>query len=120
MGAVTEIGGVRDDSRATLKAVQWTLTTADDEGQAWSGGAKLRDKSVQVAGTFGSGTVTLKGSNDGVNYVDLKDPLGNTISFTAAGLKQVLEFCRFYKPVITGSTDAEVTVTIMAGGGGPY
>ncbi len=50
------------------------------------------DKTVQVNGTFGvGGTCIIEGSLDGVNYYQLKDPTGTLISFTAAGLRAVLE-----------------------------
>lgn len=72
------------------------------------------DRSVQVGGTFGTGgTVVLEGSNDGATYATLKDPFGNDISFTAAGLKQVVEICKYMRPRVTagdGTTAIDVTL----------
>ena len=121
--AYTEVGGVRDDVRAKVQAIQWAVATADGTGgsPAWSGGTKLRDKSVQISGTWGGATCEFEGSNDGVTYFTLKDPAGNSLQFSANGLKQILEFCRFYRPRLsTAGSGAALTVTLMAGGGGAY
>ena len=73
----------------------------------------LSDRSVQVTGTFGSGgTVVLEGSNDGgTTWTTLKDPFGTALSFTAAGLSQVVEGALQMRPRITagdGTTDLNV------------
>ena len=55
--------------------------------------ANSGDRTVQVTGTFGAGgTVIVEGSLDGTNWYQLKDTGGTLISFTAAGLKSVLEY----------------------------
>ena len=60
------------------------------------------DRSVQVAGTFGTGgSVTLYGSNDGTNYIALTDPQGNAITKTAAGVEQVMEQALTMRPQVT-------------------
>lgn len=76
----------------------------------------LADKSIQVTGTFGSGgTVVLEGSNDGSNWETLNDPQGTAISFTAAGMYQVLENTKMIRPSVTagdGTTDLDVTMVV--------
>jgi len=42
---------------------------------------------VQVTGTFGGATIALQVSNDGTNFVTLKDGTGSDITFTAAGMR---------------------------------
>jgi hypothetical protein len=71
---------------------------------------------VQVQGTFGaSGSVSVEGSNDGVNYHTLRDPQGVSLTFTAAGLKAVLELTRFIRPRVTaGDGTTALTVTLVA------
>lgn len=66
--------------------------------------------SVQVTG-ISAGTVTLAGSNDGTNYVTLKDTAGSDISFTAAGMADFSTSCAYIKPVESSAADAVVTVT---------
>jgi hypothetical protein len=74
------------------------------------------DRSVQVAGTGGTGlNVPIEGSNDGTNWVTLKDPFSNPIVFTAAGLAQVTEISRFIRPRIAGgdgTTNVNVTIVM--------
>lgn len=78
----------------------------------------LSEKTVQVTGTFGTGgTVALEGSNDGTNYETLKDPQGNSLSFTAAGLEAVQENPRFIRPnVSAGDGTTALTVTLAVKG----
>lgn len=87
---------------------QWTLTGTDSSAPfAFSSWA---DKSVQVgtAGdTFNGGAVVLEGSNDGgASWYLLDNPQGTGLTFTAAGLKQVLE--------ITGLVRARASVAVTS------
>ena len=79
-------------------------------GMGWS------DRSVQLAGTAGAGlNVVIEGSNDGVNWVTLKDPFANPITFTTAGLAQVTEISRFIRPRVAGgdgTTNVNVTIVM--------
>lgn len=94
-----------------------TITNGDDGDALESPGAA--DRSIQVIGTFGTGgSVTLEGSNLPSPSVDadwftLTDPLGNDLTFTAAGGKQIGEVTRHIRPHCTagdGSTDLDVYV----------
>lgn len=67
--------------------------------------------SVQMTGTFGA-AVTLAGSNDGTNFVTLKDISGSDISLTAAGVVDFRTAVLYIKPVEAGVTDVDVTVTL--------
>lgn len=71
------------------------------------------DRSVQINGTFGGATVTLRGSNDGVNYVTLTDPQGNAISATSATLEAVTEITRFVRPEVSGGAGVNVNVYLL-------
>lgn len=71
------------------------------------------DKSIQVVGVFGGATVTIEGSNiPGVPvYSTLNDAEGVALTFTSAGLKQVLENTYWIRPVVTSlgaTTDLDV------------
>ena len=72
--------------------------------------------SVQVTGTFGGATIALQVSNDGTNYVTLKDSTGSDITFTAAGMREFSTAALFIKPTSSGGTDDNVTVTITLRG----
>ncbi len=81
----------------SVVACTYALTTADHTGTAINTPEWGR-KSVQFAGTWGGGTAVLEGSNDGTNYVTLRDPQGISLSFTGDGLKQVLEDVSSVRP----------------------
>lgn len=105
---VTAVG--RGDG-STLK-VQWTPVTEADTCAPVTY-PECSDKSFQIEGTFGGSTTVLKGSNDGTNYEGLRDPGGTAISFTAAGLKAVLENTVFIQPVSSSGSSQILTITML-------
>lgn len=95
--------------------VIWTLTTANADGAPVEL-PHYPDKTVQIEGTFGSGTLTMQGTNDSTNYQTLTDPQGNTIAKVGAALEAIQENPRKIRPNLTGSTGATVTVTMLCKG----
>lgn len=93
--------------------IEWDLTTADADGE----GVEIPgapDKTFQATGTFGSGTLTLEGSNDGgTTWFGLHDPSVTAISLTAAGGGAILENPLLIRPSLSGSTGATVSVYIL-------
>lgn len=91
--------------------VKWLALANGDQGRAVSPSAWY-DRSVQVVGTLGvGGSVTIQGTNNGTVWVTLTDPLGNALTFTAAGLKQISELSHQLRPVVTagdGTTAIDV------------
>jgi hypothetical protein len=109
---ITPVEGTRH-ARGIMK-IQWVGKTDDTFVEADC--ADFADRSVQIAGTFAGGTsVSVLGSNDGTNYVALRNALtGNAITKTAAALEVIAELTAFVKPsVLSGSAD-EITITIIA------
>lgn len=98
-----------------MRTATWTLGNADTGNAAdmhrWS------DRTVQVVGTFGAATVVIQGSNDNTNWVTLNDSNGAALSFTAAGMKVILENPIWIRAVSSGGTGTAVSV-IVAGAGG--
>jgi hypothetical protein len=92
--------------------VQWSGVTEADTCVAVEIPDKA-DKSVQVAGTFGSATAILEGSNDGTNFSGLRSPDSVAISLTATGLKQVLENTRYVRPSMSGGTGQSLTISMV-------
>lgn len=81
--------------------VSWTGLLNGDDGSPVQFGA-FTDRSIQFVGTFGTGgTIVLEGSNDGVNYVALTDPQGNSISKTSASIEAISEATRYVRPRVT-------------------
>lgn len=68
--------------------------------------SKFSRGSIQAAGTFGTTTFTVQVSNDGSAWATAKDPLGNDVTFTAAGLKYInmgARYLRLTAPSGTGT-----------------
>lgn len=96
----------------------WTLTGTDTgvlstTGPTFVSNPQGTDRSVQVTGTFGGGTVLIEGSNDGVNWVTLNDLSVSALSFTVAGLKQILELTRYIRPRASVAVTS-VVITLVA------
>lgn len=71
------------------------------------------DISFQAIGTFGSATVRLQGSNDGVNWHVLTQKGGTTnLALTSAGLHDANEMPAFIRPSTTGGTGTDVDVIV--------
>lgn len=93
--------------------VSWTplTTTNADGGPSQFVGSGYR--SIQVTGTFGvGGTVVVEGSLDGTNWFGLRDPSSTAISFTAAGIKAVLEAVPYIRPRVTAG-DGTTSITAI-------
>ena len=96
---------------------QWTdYSTADTSAPVEIQNMQGLAGAVQVTGTFGSATIALQVSNDGTNYVTLRDSAGSNITFTAAGMAEFSTAARYIKPTSSGGTADNVTVTIVLRG----
>ena len=106
----TEIDG-------SISSYRWTdYSTADTSSPARIQNMEGLAGSVQVTGTFGGATIALQVSNDGTNFVTLKDIAGVDISLTAAGLREFSTAALFLKPTSSGGTADNVTVTVVLRG----
>jgi len=95
--------------------VSWSALATGDTGAPIQG-VGLSDRSVQFTGTFGGATVVLEGSNDGTNYVTLTDPAGVALSFTSAGLKQLLQITRYMRPSVSGGAAVAINCHLLSVG----
>lgn len=92
----------------------WDGLLANDDGEPVRL-AVYSDRSIQVVGTFGGASVTIGGSNDGVNYVALTDTAGNPLTLSVAGLKQIVELPVFLKPRVFGGSGATNLKVVLSG-----
>ena len=98
-------------------AYRWTdYSTADTATPVKVQNMQGLAGSVQVTGTFGGATVALQVSNDGTNFVTLKDGTGTDITFTAAGMAEFSTAALYVKPTSSGGTADNVTVTVVLRG----
>jgi len=108
---------VNTDVKGVASVVWSDVSTGDTPNAFAVTGQHALAFAVQFAGTYNGGTVAkLQVSNDGTNYVDVKDLYGATISGTAAGMFEGSTSALYIKPdVASGSSDA-VDVTLVLRG----
>jgi len=108
------ISPVLDASYLQSWQITWTGLTNGDTGQALQMPA-WADRSVQIVSPGSTGTIVIEGSNDGTNYKTLTDPQGNSLSFTSAGLEEIMEATIYVRPRISagdGSTNYSVYMLV--------
>jgi len=102
-----------DDELGKVVTISWSGLLNGDSGEP-ANLAEFSDRSVQIAGTLGSGgTIVVEGSNDGVTYYTLKDIFGTSLSFTTLGLSGIAEITKWIRVRVTagdGSTDLQAIV----------
>ena len=96
--------------RGTLRGT-WTGVVTGESGDAFGLGRYTARQSISVSGTFGAGTITAQGSNDGASWTALTTNGTTAISFTAAGTQNIFERFSFVRPVVTGGA-ATVNVRV--------
>ena len=94
----------------------WDAMGNADTGDALDpngGSISFPDKTVHVHGVnWGSATLIIQGSNDGVNWETLTDPSNTALSFTSDALKVILESPLYIRPKTSGGTATDVNVII--------
>lgn len=90
----------------------WTLGVSDDGVPIEV--VNFADRSVQVEGSFGGASVSIEGSNDGVNYRTLTDPQGNDLLITTPKVEMVTEVTQFLRPRVVSGAATSVTVSLLA------
>jgi hypothetical protein len=95
----------------TRRVDEWTLAAGETGVVLVLPG--YAERSVEISGTFGGATVVIEGRNKvaGSVYFTLNDPFGNALSFTVAGLKQILENVYALRPRVTGG-DGTTSINI--------
>lgn len=91
----------------------WEGLATGDEGEPVK--IEYSKLTAQVVGALAGSTASIQGSIDGVNYVTLNDESvpANPCSFTAAGLKGVLQKTLYIKPVVAAGAAADIDVLIF-------
>lgn len=100
---------VVNDNFTTM--AQWLNMTEADTGTAVSI-VDFPDRTVQIAGTFGAGTITMQGSNDGTNWSSLHDFQDNVIALSDTSLALIAENPSYIRPIATAGSGMNVVVTI--------
>jgi len=89
--------------------VTWaTLTSSNAAGVVWNPvKQEAAFATVTFTGTFDSATAVLQGSNDGSNYVTLKDTSDTAISMAAAGYAEVSTAMMYLRPSTSGGSGSQ-------------
>lgn len=114
MATVTPTVTYAPDGHRNAVRVVWASMANGDVGAPFSGFG-LRDGSVQIEGTFGTGgSISIQMSNDGTNWQLAADPQGNDVTKTAADLETLLDIVgRQLRPTVTaGDGTTALTVTL--------
>lgn len=91
---------------------KWILSQGDTGNKIQSTG--YADRSVQIHGTFGGGSIIIEGSNDGLNFYTLTDPQGNDLIINEAKIEQISEITRYIRPNVSGgSGGTSITITLL-------
>lgn len=105
--------------RQRVRGISWSpITAANAVGEAVELSA-WQDRTVHLFGTWDTATIVIQGSNEATptNWVTLRDPAGNNLSFTADGMKAILELPRWIRPSGSGGGgSSSVSVIINARG----
>ena len=93
---------------------RWILK-ADGEGGAESS-IGAADRSVHIFGDFGSGTLTMQGSNDPltVDWATLRDTTGAEIVVTDDILVMIAENPEFIRPKLSGATNPDLHINMVS------
>lgn len=108
----------RPEGDDSVLLLEWTGLLVGDTGSPVQFN-KYADRCTQITGTFGvGGSVSMEGSNDGVNWFPVNKMAGGAATFTAAGGGQLLDNPLFMRPNVTagdGTTNTKVTLVARTG-----
>lgn len=114
MATVVPVTTFPFETSLDVAVTTWAPMAANDDGEPVRL-AVYSDRSIQILGTFGGASVTIGGSNDGVNYHALTSTDSNALTLTAAALKQIVELPIFIKPRVFGGDGTTNLSVILAG-----
>lgn len=98
--------------------VTWAALANGEAGDAADIPLEAATRSVQVSGTFGAaGSVTMEGSNDGINWAFVSNSfVATAMALTAAQIQDIVQNTRFVRPRATagdGTTAIKVVLTAV-------
>lgn len=94
-------------------SVTWVGLTGSDTGEPVQV-TGLNDRCAQVFGTFGSGALSIQGSNDQVNFATINNTFAQPLRYTASAILNCTESPRWIRPAMTtASAAASLTVVLI-------
>lgn len=95
----------------------WGTLNAGDDG-SWLPVWAFKDRTVQVTGVFGGGSIVWEGSLDLAatkTAFTLHDPQNNALSFSSAGMSVVLENALYIRPRVVGGNGTTALIPKLSG-----
>lgn len=87
--------------------IEWKgLNSLETEGEAYDL-KEFVDNQVTIQNTFSTGTLTLQGSPDNVNWYTLKDTQGNDIIATANSTFLIGSVLKYIRPSLSGADGSD-------------
>ena len=99
---------------ARSSRILWEALGDADDGEPQIIGEQP-DGSIQFVGTFASATVVLEGTNDGTNWITLRDDIGSSISLTSGDLKMFLQRVWKVRPRTSGGSGTDIDAYLILG-----
>lgn len=111
--AATQTGVGAKIGREDASKVSYAVLVGGNDGDPIYTGKSVR--SVQVSAVSGSAVIIVEGSNNGVTYTTLTDTTsaGASLSFSAAGIKNVREMTAYIRARSTGPVSTAATVDFL-------
>lgn len=95
--------------------ITWTGLLTGDNGAGIMYSHYL-NKTFQVFGTFGGATVSVQGSNDGVNWAPLNDATGTALTLSGSKLmRRTDDIPLWVRPLVNGG-DGTTNLTVVGVG----
>jgi len=93
---------------------KWEGLTEVDSGKPVQHSGST-DRTIQVGGSFGGGTVRFEGALDIETpvYLPLTDPQGNELLFGAEKIEAVSEFTSLIRPIVTAGAGVSLTCLLL-------
>ena len=96
-------------------AITWSGLLQGDNGDLIQF-AHYLNKTFHVFGTFGGATITIQGSNDGVNWGPLNDATGTALSLTTSKpIRRTDDIPLYVRPLVVGG-DGTTNLTVVCVG----
>ena len=108
------VGKTPQSDDGSLVLVTWNgINNANNTGSAVQI-PMHSDRTIQFNGTFNTALAWLEGSNDGVTWEILTNPAGSALTFSAKGLKQVVEAPLYVRPNANNTkADTNLVATLL-------
>lgn len=98
-----------------VRVRKWSNMTTGDVGEPILL-TKFNDRTVHLTGTFGGATVTFEGSNDGVEYLPMRDVFNAVVSAAEPKLITLTEVPLYVRPAVSGGTGTSITAIVCGVG----